>query len=80
MTVFNKHSEGNMTPIKGKPRYHYDEIVRFSWGTEEKTGKIRIIDAYGTFEQNEEPSYDILVEESGLYKHVRESEIIEIES
>ena len=35
---------------------------------------------YGTFEQDEEPSYDIMVDggdESGLYKHCRESRIIE---
>ena len=33
---------------------------------------------YFTFEQNEEPSYDILCkEENCLYKHILESEIIE---
>ena len=45
------------------------------------TGKIYIIDKYGTFEQNKEVSYDILVEdwpETGrpcLVKHVVESNI-----
>lgn len=61
--------------VLGKPKYHRDDMVYFRWGTEEKTGKIHIIDAYGTFEQSEEPSYDILAEE-GLYKHVRESEVL----
>ena len=42
-----------------------------------KVGKIDIIDPYGTFEQREEPSYDILVEEDNcLYKHICESEIV----
>ena len=41
-------------------------------------GSIEIVDQYGTFEQAEEPSYDILVkEENGcLYKHIRESQIM----
>ena len=34
-------------------------------------------DAYGTFEQNLEPSYDVLVDEDNcLYKHICQSEII----
>ena len=65
----------------GQPKYEKYDIVRFKFGpTEELEGFIEIIDAYGTFEQNEEPSYDILITEEpnrGLYKHVRESRIIE---
>ena len=41
-------------------------------------GKIYIIDEYGTFLQNEEVLYDIMVEGSHnniLYKHIRESHI-----
>lgn len=47
-------------------------------------GNVEIIDSYGTFEQNEEPSYDIMVEnfnnsgERCLVKHVRESECYDI--
>ena len=58
------------------PDYKCGDIVEFSWGEERKTGSIAIVDANGTFEQNEEPSYDIRVEGEGLYKHVRESEIV----
>lgn len=37
---------------------------------------IQIVDAYGTFEQDDEPSYDICVEEENcLYKHIRETAI-----
>ena len=64
----------------GQPKYERYDIVKFYFGKEEKEGYIYIVDAYGTFEQDEEPSYDIMVDggdESGLYKHCRESRIIE---
>ena len=78
----------------GKPKYTYDDVVSFKiidgeWlsGTKAEqeyvlTGKVYIIDSYGTFEQNEEPSYDIMVEEGDypisypcLFKHIRESSL-----
>jgi predicted HicB family RNase H-like nuclease len=63
----------------GKPMYHLGNYVTFSVTTEEKVGKIDIVDAYGTFEQAEEPSYDIFVEEENcLYKHIPESAVIGI--
>lgn len=38
---------------------------------------IEIIDAFGTFEDNSDVSYDIMVaEENCLYKHIREDFII----
>ena len=42
--------------------------------------KIEIIDAYGTFEQDEEPSYDIFVQGNPgcLYKHIRQSWVLEV--
>ena len=76
MLTKNKDTEEEMIPILGKPQYRRDEMVCFRWGEIEKVGKVRNIDAYGTFEQSEEPSYDILVEDNALYKHVRESEIV----
>lgn len=60
----------------GKPKYTYDDEVKFVIDGKEVCGKIAIIDAYGTFEQNEEVSYDIFVEsENTLYKHIRESSL-----
>ena len=47
--------------------------MEFPWENESKRGYINIVDEYGTFEQWDEPSYDILVPEEGLYKHIRES-------
>lgn len=59
------------------PKYDYDDIVTFEIDGKTIHGSIYIIDAYGTFEQNEEPSYDIYVKEDTgyncLYKHIRES-------
>ena len=67
----------------GKPKYNYDDIVKFKMTHNDKEveieGTIYIIDAYGTFEQNEEVSYDIMTETSPimnepcLFKHIRES-------
>ncbi len=64
--------------ISGEHRYQRDDIVEFyARDNVHKTGVIRGIDAYGTFEQDEEPSYDIMVEgENCLFKHIRESEVI----
>lgn len=56
-----------------KPDFKCGDTVKFPWRGEVKTGQVYIVDEYGTFEQWEEPSYDIMVEDEGLYKHVRES-------
>ena len=71
----------------GKPKYKVGEEVCFVYGKDrdqKEKGRICIIDAYGTWEQQEEVSYDILgnsSEESDkrvLFKHIRESEIVNI--
>ena len=78
----------------GHPNYNYDDIVSFKlsvpvaddengtvYEKRQFTGTVEIIDAYGTFEQNKEVSYDILVENAFgdgitfLFKHIRESEL-----
>lgn len=71
--------------IAGKPVFDYEDKVGFyltPYGeTEQKffVGKVYIIDRWGTFEQNEEPSYDIMVENYNgtgrdcLVKHIRQS-------
>lgn len=65
------------TPVLGRPRYHREDIVRMKWDETEKIGKVYIVDAFGTFEQSEEPSYDIFVEEDHcLYKHICESDVL----
>lgn len=71
----------------GNPKYTYDDEVSFviedKDNTYTLTGKVYIIDSYGTFEQNDEPSYDVMVNEGEypiiypcLFKHIRESQII----
>lgn len=56
------------------PTYKEGDVVKFKCDDKEITGKVYIVDAYGTFEQHEEPSYDVLCEEKNvLYKHIRES-------
>ena len=49
-------------PVLGRPKYSHSDTVEFNWGEDwTKTGQIHVIDAYGTFEQSSEPSYDVLV-------------------
>ena len=63
--------------MRGKPKYKLNDEVKFKLVDEpEYTGKIVIIDEYGTFENPDDVSYDILVEdyfgEPCLFKHITE--------
>lgn len=67
----------------GKPKYNYEEEVKFeiieNGITKIKTGTIAIIDKYGTFFDNSDVSYDVMViEDEGrcLYKHINEKFIM----
>lgn len=61
----------------GYPKYKIKDKVKFKINNEIKVGNVYIVDAYGTFGQKEEPSYDIIVEEENtLYKHIEESLVI----
>ena len=60
----------------GEPRFKRNDIVHFKFNDEIKTGYVYIVDAYGTFFQTEQPSYDVMVEtENCLYKHIPESNV-----
>ena len=76
----------------GKPKYKYGDKVRFSIYKNslsnskiELKGEIWIIDSYGTFDDDSDVSYDILVKnyykdrENGdcLFKHINEKLIID---
>lgn len=64
----------------GQPKYKRGDTVSFEMRGEVVAGEVYIVDAYGTFEQNEEPSYDVMIvqdhSEKCLVKHVRESWIL----
>ena len=67
----------------GQPKYKYGDLVKFCFDDGKKQiahyGKIEIIDAYGTFGQSKEVSYDIMgIDERVLFKHVVESDVYEI--
>ena len=53
------------------PKYNYDDFVEFDIVYENRKytlqGKIYIIDRYGTFEQNKDVSYDIIVDKSPFH-------------
>ncbi len=69
----------------GQPKFKQEHPVRFSIKDQDGTektydGVIYIVDANGTFEQHEEPSYDIMALVDGektLFKHIRESQVTE---
>ena len=69
------NGEENMV---GKPKYKCGDIVQFKFYDGIKEGVIAIVDKYGTFEDNSDVSYDILVEgENTLYKHFTEKSIVQ---
>lgn len=74
----------------GNPKYKSGDEVEFELEVHgipfRLSGEVWLVDAYGTFEQNEEPSYDIMVEKlplqdegEVLVKHIRESSIGRLE-
>ena len=65
--------------MKGHPKYQYGNLVKFELNGEIKEGTVYIIDKYGTFEDDSDVSYDILVnneKEYCLYKHINEKYIL----
>ena len=67
-------------PKLGRPKYKKGDIVSYKFINEIKTGVITVVDAYGTFSQREEPSYDIMIQEPKLlHKHIMESLIMDDE-
>ena len=60
----------------GKPKFKKDDSVNFTYNGKLKVGTIYIIDAYGTFFDSSDVSYDIYVkDERILYKHIREDKV-----
>ena len=63
------------------PKFEFGDVVKFdiemlNGKTSTFTGYVIIIDKCGTFEQNKEPSYDILeLELNTLFKHIVEHEV-----
>ena len=61
--------------MRGKPKFKYEEKVKFKFGDEIKEGTIYIIDEYGTFSDPSDVSYDIMSTLDGrkcLFKHITE--------
>lgn len=57
----------------GKPKFKLNEEVTFTLQDKTIEGVIYIIDAYGTFDDPSDVSYDVLSEsENILYKHIPE--------
>ena len=71
----------------GKPKYKYNDTVSFKIKDNDTEytliGYVYIIDKYGTFFDNSDVSYDIMVDSGNfpmsypcLFKHIREDEIL----
>lgn len=72
-----ENEKAGRIPVIGRPRFRLGEYVVFKSVRDEKKGKILVVDPFGTFDQNEEPSYDVYVEEENcLYKHIVESNVV----
>lgn len=58
----------------GNPKFKYGDKVQFEVDKIKKVGTVEIIDKYGTFYDDSDVSYDIMVQEENpiLYKHVNE--------
>lgn len=69
--------------MKGKPKYKIGDNVSFTFNDEKLSGTVFIVDAYGTFEDPTDVSYDIMVEDDNtdnaynkcLYKHINEKSV-----
>lgn len=77
-----------MEHILGRPLYKEGDTVKFTLAVDgaprQYVGTVEIVDAWGTWEQNKQPSYDILVknwrgDQSCLIKHIPESWVEEEE-
>lgn len=71
----------------GKPKYKIDDVVSFKLTHEDKeyvmTGKVYIVDRYGTFFDDSDVSYDVMIDSGDypiaypcLFKHINETLII----
>lgn len=66
----------------GKPKFNHGDKVSFKIEDTIYEGSIYIIDPYGTFEDNSDVSYDIIVKNWGpkkeecLFKHINEKLIL----
>ena len=64
--------------MKGKPKFKIGDKVQFTLDNETFYGEIYIVDAYGTWDDPNDVSYDIMVNNWGpkkeecLFKHITE--------
>ena len=65
--------------MKGKPKYKIGDKVQFTLEEGTFYGEVYIVDAYGTWDNPNDSSYDIMVDNWGprkeecLFKHIIES-------
>jgi hypothetical protein len=64
--------------MKGKPKFKIGDKVQFTLDNETFYGEVYIVDAYGTWDDPNDVSYDIMVNNWGpkkeecLFKHITE--------
>lgn len=65
--------------MKGKPKYKIGDNVQFELEGHIYHGQVYIVDAYGTWDDDSDASYDIMVNDWGdnhdkecLFKHITE--------
>lgn len=62
----------------GQPQFSLNQMVTFNHNGTTKIGKVFIIDKWGTFFDDSDVCYDIMVvDENCLYKHINERALSE---
>ena len=60
----------------GNPKFKRGDVVTFTIGEKEITGKVFVVDVFGIWLDRSDVHYDIMVEEQNmLYKHVKEKQV-----
>lgn len=67
--------------MKGNPKFKEGDRVKFICNGKDLIGTVEIVDKYGTFDNPNDVSYDIFVEEENcLYKHFTEKLVSKYET
>ena len=65
-----------MLTMKGFPKYKIENKVHFEFTVEDKKysedGEVVVVDKYGTFEDDSDVSYDIILKDGSWWKHINE--------
>ena len=62
--------------MKGNPKFKLGDIVKFQLEETVYEGTVCVVDKFGTFENPNDVSYDVIIDGKGIFKHITENLII----